>query len=309
MGIDIGGTTVKIGQFDLNGELLYKWEVRTDKVDHGKNIARDIYLSIKERISDISEIQGYGFGVPGPVREDVAKVCVNLGWVNYDLKNAFKAFVENDNIHIGNDANVAALGEAFYGAAKGFSNMAMITLGTGVGGGFVLGGNIFDGASGNAGEIGHLAIPNSYNFQCNCGKKGCLETIASATGIKNIYNELKDKTQEPSILDNYIEPSAKLIVDCAKKGDKLAERIVEEVADAIGYAAHVFGVTTNPSVIVIGGGVSKAGDYLIDKIKKYYDSYIFAPAKNTKILEAKLGNEAGIYGCAKLVMNYDSFVY
>lgn len=301
MGIDIGGTSVKIGQFNIDGKLVHKWEIKTKKEDNGKYIARDIYDSVKEHVDSLDNVIGYGFGVPGPVRHNYIDVCVNLGWKDYDLKAEFSALVNNDHIIIKNDANVATLGESYHGAGQGIDNLAMITLGTGVGGGFVLYNELYDGVNGNAGEIGHLTITSNHHFKCNCGRYNCLETHASATGVKNIYNALKENYTE-SALFNYEEPSAKVIFDCAKANDALALEVVDEVTSSIAYACHVFSVVTNPEVILIGGGLAKAGQYLLEQIRLKYVDIAFAPTKDLRIELATLGNDAGIYGAARMVM-------
>lgn len=303
-GIDIGGTSIKFGLFDLDFKLIDKWETPTDKTDAGVHIIDDIVTAIETRTPKLDEVLGYGFGVPGPVVKHYIPVCVNLGWKDVDLPGLLKERLQNDNIFVGNDANVACLGEAFIGAGHGRKNVAMITLGTGVGTGIVVDGHILEGHNGSAGEIGHLSVAHDYPIVCNCGKTGCLETVASATGIRNIYNRRKGDHIGHSVLFDVPFPSAKDIFDAAKAGDLLALEVVDEAADYIGYACHVIGITTNPSVIVIGGGVSKAGDFLIDRIKSVYRNLAFKASIDTKIVAATLGNDAGIHGAAELVNIY-----
>ena len=289
-GIDVGGTTVKLGLFDLDGILLSKWDINTNKNNKGMYILNDIYKSIIQHVPNLKEVHGYGFGVPGPVVGSTIIKCVNLGWENYDIV-------------VKNDANVAALGETLSGAAKGYKNSAMITLGTGIGGGIVVEGKIVDGAFGAGGEIGHLHVVKENGLLCNCGNYGCLETVASATGIKNVYLELVKNSNIDSLLKNKDHISAKTIIDAAKQGDLLAEEVVESFTYHLGHACSILSIVTNPDIIVIGGGVSKAGTYLLNKIDSYFRKMMFEPVKKTKIVLANLGNDAGIYGAASLVKN------
>ncbi len=302
-GIDIGGTTIKMGLFTQNGELLKKWEIKSDSSEQGKNVIKDIYRSIIKTTPNLDEVLGYGFGVPGPVVRNNVSVVVNLGWKNINLKDELQEKLQNSNIKVANDANVAALGEAAYGAGKGKSEVAMLTLGTGVGGGIVVGGSLVEGFDGAAGEIGHLFVDSKYDFQCNCGNKGCLETVASATGIRNVYYKMKETYNGNSTLYSLQKPSAKAIFDAAKRKDDLALKVVEEATRNIGYACSVLSIMTNPEVIVIGGGVSKAGELLYSGVRKHFKHYSFAAVETTKIVGATLGNDAGIFGAARMVIN------
>jgi glucokinase len=303
-GIDIGGTTVKLGLFDLDGYLLEKWEIPSNKSGDISLFVKDLYHAIKAKTPNLDEVYGYGIGIPGPVVKNYAEVVVNLGWKNVNLKEELTDLLVCDNIRVANDANVAALGEAIFGAGQGKNEVAMITLGTGVGGGLIVDGKILEGRHSAAGEIGHLNVHPEHMFQCNCGNKGCLETVASATGIRNLFHVLKESYKKDSLLKNLKNPSALAIFNAAKQDDELANMVVEKAAKYIGYACSVMSIMTNPEIIVIGGGVSKAGDFLIDKVKKYFEEYHFAPVKQTEIVQAALGNDAGIFGAAKLVMNH-----
>ncbi len=300
-GIDIGGTTIKLGLFDRSLQLLNQWEIHTNVSENGKYIVRDLIETIKMHTPHLADVYGYGIGVPGPVLKNHIQMCVNLGWKDVDLVEQLQGPLQNDHIFVGNDANVAALGEAFLGAAKGRNNVAMLTLGTGVGSGIVVDGKLLEGYNGSAGELGHMTIPQDKPIPCNCGKQGCLETVASATGIKNIYQRMNANFVGHSSLYNIQKVSAKSIFDAAKNGDQLALRVTDEAAYYIGYACHVLSISTNPSVIVIGGGVSKAGDFLIEKVRQQFQRLAIDTVKETQIVQATLGNNAGIYGAAGLV--------
>lgn len=302
-GIDIGGTTIKFGLFDTIGKLLKKWEIRTDSSEDGIHVIEDIHKDILKHTPNLKEVLGYGFGVPGPVVDNHISVVVNLGWKDVDLNTIFSELLNNENIYVGNDANLATLGEAAYGAGRGKKAVAMLTLGTGVGGGIVVDGKLVEGFNGAAGEIGHLNVFPKYNFKCNCGNIGCLETVASATGIRNIYYKMKETYIGDSSLFKLELPSAKAIVDAAKRNDEIAVNVIDEVSKYLGYACSVLSVITNPEVIVLGGGVSKSGEFLFSKVRKHFDIFKFSPVKATKIVGAELGNDAGIYGAARLVIN------
>jgi len=302
-GIDVGGTTVKIGLFNEEGTFLRKWEIFTNKSDSGKHIVTDIYKSIKNQDINLDDVIGYGFGVPGPVVNNKVLQCVNLGWKDYDLKLEFSKLVSNSNIQIQNDANVAALGESFNGASKGKRDTVMITLGTGVGGGIISNTQPIDGAFGGGGEIGHIKVVHEGGRSCNCGNTGCLETIASATGIRKEYETLANERNIKPVTNNKGLVTAKMVFEIAKQGDLLANEVIDKVSYYIAYACHIISVTTNPEVIVIGGGVSKAGLFLLDKVAAHFSKYPFIAAKDTQITLASLGNDAGMYGAASLIVN------
>lgn len=303
VGIDIGGTTVKIGLFQKDGVLVKKYEIETDTSSNGKNILFDIYTSFLDQNINLEEVIGYGFGVPGPVNNNIVTACVNLGWGEYNVQEVFGPMVQNDNIKVNNDANVAALGELFMGAAKGKKDVTMMTLGTGLGGGIISNGKPVEGYVGAGGELGHMVVDLHNGRQCNCGNKGCLETIASATGIQREYLDQREQLQIPSVLDKIKKPSAKQIMDAAKQGDQLCENVINRVAFYLGYACSIISVTVNPETIVIGGGVSKAGRFLLDKVIHEFKEYKFDAVKETEITLATLGNDAGMYGAALLVLN------
>jgi len=305
-GVDIGGTTVKIGLFSTEGELLEKWEITTRTDDGGAYILSDIAASIDNRLTEkgISkdDVKGVGMGVPGPVKEDGTVIkCVNLGW---GIFNAADELSELTGLPVkaGNDANMAALGEYWQGGGKDYDNVVMVTLGTGVGGGIILNGKMLAGVNGAGGEIGHMTIDLNEQDACNCGKKGCLEQYASATGIVRLANRALQATDKPSRLREVKYISAKEIFDAAKNGDDLALDLIEEHGRRLGYALANVACVVDPEVFVIGGGVSKAGDILITTTKKFFQEYAFHACRNTEFKLATLGNDAGMYGGAASVL-------
>ncbi len=305
-GVDIGGTTVKIGLFSTEGELLEKWEITTRTDDGGAYILSDIAASIDNKLTEkgISkdDVKGVGMGVPGPVKEDGTVIkCVNLGW---GIFNAADELSELTGLPVkaGNDANMAALGEYWQGGGKDYDNVVMVTLGTGVGGGIILNGKMLAGVNGAGGEIGHMTIDLNEQDACNCGKKGCLEQYASATGIVRLANRALQATDKPSRLREVKYISAKEIFDAAKNGDDLALDLIEEHGRRLGYALANVACVVDPEVFVIGGGVSKAGDILITTTKKYFQEYAFHACRNTEFQLATLGNDAGMYGGAASVL-------
>ena len=234
LGIDIGGTTVKLGLFNINGELLNKWEIETRKIDNGKYILSDITSSINcildEKNISKDEVVGAGVGVPGPVKEDGTVLgCVNLGWPVFNVAKSLEELLELP-VKVANDANIAALGEMFKGGGKGYENMIMVTLGTGVGGGIIINGKVIAGANGAGGEIGHLGVNPHEKISCNCGKKGCLEQYASATGIVKLAKDILEKETCESKLRNIKEITAKDIFDFAKDNDQLSVKVVDKFA-------------------------------------------------------------------------------
>lgn len=305
-GVDIGGTTVKLGVFSVEGELLDKWEIKTRTEDGGANVLPDIAEALTDKMNSMSiskdEVKGVGMGVPGPVREDgTVDGCVNLGWGVFNAAEALGAKLGLP-VKVGNDANVAALGEYWQGGGKGYKNVIMVTLGTGVGGGVIINGKIIDGTNGAGGEIGHMTIDPDETAVCNCGKKGCLEQYSSATGIVRLANKALAESDEPSALRDIDTVTAKDVFDAAKAGDSLAAKQVDELGKKLGLALANIACVVDPEVFVIGGGVSKAGQIIIDSVKKYYKLYAFRACANAEFALAKLGNDAGIYGGAAAVL-------
>lgn len=305
-GIDIGGTTVKCGLFQVSGEVVDKWEIPTRTENNGVNILPDVAASIaakiQERKLDKEEIAGVGVGVPGPVNEAGEIPCaVNLHWGYVNLVKEL-GDLTGLPVKAGNDANVAALGEMWKGGGAGYQNVIMVTLGTGVGGGIIVGGKIVTGSNGAGGEIGHVHVEDAIEDACNCGNKGCLEQVASATGIVRLAKEALAASDKASILREQ-EVTAKAVFDAVKAEDELAKEVAERFGKYLGKALAVFAGVVDPQVYVIGGGVSKAGTILLDYIQKYYKEYAFSACKNAAFALAKLGNDAGIYGAAKLILS------
>lgn len=306
-GIDVGGTTVKVGFFETSGKILDKWEIKTNTANGGETILPDIAKTVEEKLSkegiSKDDVQGIGIGIPGPiVNESVVTVCVNLGWKNVDVAETLSQLT-GLSVKVGNDANVAALGEMWQGGAKGSSNVVMVTLGTGVGGGIIVDGKIVAGANGAGGEIGHLNVCEDEHEACNCGQHGCLEQYASATGVVRMAKRKLAKISEETSLHKYDDLTAKDVFDEAKAGDKVALEIVDEVCEILGKALGKIACVVNPEVFVIGGGVSKAGQILIDTIRKYYVPNTFSSCQNARFELASLGNDAGMYGCMCLMLD------
>ena len=307
VGVDIGGTTVKIGLFTEEGQVVKKWEIPTRKEEKGKYILSDVAASIKENVAEsgneMEDVVGIGIGVPGPVVEEKKVLeCVNLGWGLTEVAEEMKALTGISNVKVGNDANVAALGEMWKGGGEGYNSIIMVTLGTGVGGGVIINEKILTGSNGAAGEIGHITVNLEETDACNCGKKGCLEQYASATGIVKEAKRALAATDKASVLRKKEHISAKTIFDAAKAGDELASELVESLCKTLGIALSHIAQVVDPQAFVIGGGVSKAGEILTETTEKYYDYYVMNALKGKDFRLAKLGNDAGIYGSAKLIL-------
>lgn len=306
-GVDIGGTTVKIGLFTVEGNLVDKWEITTRTDDGGKYILGDIAESIEdkmtERLIDKVDVAGIGMGVPGPVKEDGTVLrCVNLGWGIFNVADELNSIIGLP-VKAGNDANMAALGEMWQGGGKGYKDIVMVTLGTGVGGGIILGGKMLSGVNGAGGEIGHIQVNTEETETCGCGRKGCLEQYTSATGIVRSANIALNKSDKPSSLRSVQYVSAKEVFDAAKKGDELASQLVENHGKCLGKALAQIACVVDPEVFVIGGGVSKAGDIITKTTEKYFQESAFHACKKTKFTLATLGNDAGMYGGACAILN------
>lgn len=307
-GVDLGGTTVKIGLFDNTGTLLDKWEIPTRTEGSGKYILTDIALSMDQALDrhgiDRKDLVGAGIGVPGAVLEErFVKPCVNLNnWGGFDVAERFSALC-GCPVKVLNDANAAALGELWQGGGKGSSNMVLVTLGTGVGGGVIVDGKLITGIHGSGGEIGHITLHPEETEPCGCGKYGCLEQYASATGIVRQAKKLLVEYDIPSSLRDFDPLTAKDVLDCAKAGDELAVRVAEIFAQTLGQALVAVSCSCDPEVFVLGGGVSKAGNYIVDLVQKHFVRFAFPATEPTRFGLAVLGNDAGIYGAAKLALD------
>lgn len=305
-GIDVGGTTVKCGLFKTDGTLVEKWEIPTRTENSGSEIVPDVAKTIEAKLAEKNiskeEVDGIGIGVPGPVNaEGDVIAAVNLFWGYKKLSKELNELT-GLNVKVGNDANVAALGEAWKGAAAGAKNVILVTLGTGVGGGIIVDGKVVAGHHGAGGEIGHANVMHDETETCNCGNKGCLEQYTSATGIVRLAKQELASSEEPSVLREEKELSAKAVLDGYKSGDALSVRVMDKVGEILGGALAMFTAVVDPETIVIGGGVSKAGQPLVDCIASHYKKYAFSACKETPIVIASLGNDAGIYGAAKMVL-------
>ncbi|MBP3458594.1 MAG: ROK family glucokinase [Lachnospiraceae bacterium] len=305
-GVDVGGTTIKMGLFDMEGNVLDKWEIKTRTENGGVNVLPDIAHAVKDKMAERSiekaDVAGVGIGVPGPVdAKGVVHKCVNLGWgvlnINEELGKLLDIPVKG-----GNDANVAALGEMWKGGGQGFDSIVVVTLGTGVGGGIIMDGEILTGAKGAAGEIGHIHVEDAETEVCGCGNTGCLEQYASATGVVRLANRTLAKNTKPTCLKAG-EVSAKDVWDAVKAGDEVAIEIAEQFGEYLGKGLAGVACVVNPEAFVIGGGVSKAGEVLLDYIRKNYTPYVFHASRDVQFTLATLGNDAGIYGAAKLVLD------
>ncbi|MCQ2508199.1 MAG: ROK family glucokinase [Dorea sp.] len=305
-GVDLGGTTVKMGLFSSEGEILEKWEIPTRREEHGAYILPDIAASIHEKCSlknlGKEEIIGVGIGVPAPVdQRGIVKGTVNLGWGYKNVKEELEELT-GLRVKVGNDANMAALGEMWLGAGKGEPNLIMLTLGTGVGGGILVDGVPLVGTHGAGGEVGHMKVNLDEKRVCGCGKRGCLEQYASATGIAYLAEKRLAENDDPTPLRDFDKVTAKEVFDCLKAGDSVAEDVVETFGRYLGMGIANIAAVCDPTVAIIGGGVSKAGPILLDYVKKYYQEYVFFADKDLQFVLAELGNDAGICGAAKLVL-------
>ncbi|MCO7176512.1 ROK family glucokinase [Sporolactobacillus kofuensis] len=310
IGVDVGGTTIKMAFIDDEGKMLDKWAIATNTIDNGKHIADDISSSILKKMKqlslDPSTVRGVGLGAPGFINMDTGFIyqAVNIGWKNYALKDALEQSIGLPVV-IDNDANIAALGEMWLGAGQGAKNLICVTLGTGVGGGIICDGEILHGVSGMAGEIGHITVMPKDGAPCNCGKSGCLETVSSATGIRRMALDALDYNDSESILRDLFEEkgdiSAEDVFNCAAKKDPLSSTVAEKAAYYLGFALGALAVTINPEKIVIGGGVSHAGETLITPLTKYFKRFALPRVFDACTIDiATLGNNAGVIGAAWL---------
>ncbi len=306
-GVDIGGTTVKLGFFDVDGNLLEKWEIPTVTENDGAAILPDVAESIlgkmRERGVDAEDVAGVGVGAPGAIDSEGLLVggAVNLGWGVFNVARVLSGYLGLP-VKAANDANVAAFGEMWQGGGRGYSNLVAVTLGTGVGGGIIVNGKILTGATGAGGEIGHMHVEDTEQELCNCGHRGCLEQYGSATGVVRLARRHLERSSRESVL-RHGALTAKAVFDALKEGDPLAEEIVKQFGEYLGKGLSLVAAVVNPEIFVIGGGVSRAGEILLAYIEPAFQKYVFGPCKNVRFALATLGNDAGIYGAAGLVLN------
>ncbi len=306
-GVDLGGTTVKIACFDEAGMMISKWEIPTVVANEGRQILPDIAASISQYIEmnhiDRNAILGVGIGVPGPVDgRGIVNKCVNLGWGKFSIVDTLSALV-GFPVKAGNDANVAALGEYWKGGGQGCENMILVTLGTGVGGGIIIDGHILNGTHGSGAEIGHLVLNRDETEYCGCGKRGCVEQYCSATGLVRLAKMELNNFNDQTKLRQHDPLTCKDIFDCGKAGDTLANRVLDKYYAYLGEALANLCNVIDPDVIVLGGGVSKAGQVLLDGVRPYFDRCVFHAARDVQFALASLGNDAGAYGAFKLALD------
>jgi len=304
-GVDIGGTTVKMGLLDNEGNCIDKWEIVTRKDNGGAEILPDVAASINAKLAekniDKADVIGVGVGIPGPVdSKGIVHNAVNLGWGTFDV-DAKLAELTGLKAKAGNDANVAALGEMWKGGGQGYTDQVMVTLGTGVGGGIIIGSQLIAGSTGAGGEIGHIHVKDGEEKACGCGGHGCLEQYTSATGISRTAKEMFATWEGKTVLTE-ADLSAKAVFDGVKAGDELCIKVAEAFGDTLGKGLAMIAAVVNPEAFVIGGGVSKAGEILLSFVEPSFKKYVFPGAANAKMVFATLGNDAGMYGAARLVL-------
>ncbi|HFI2432465.1 TPA: ROK family glucokinase [Streptococcus suis] len=313
IGIDLGGTSVKLAILTTDGEIQEKWSIKTNILDEGSHIVPDIIDSIKHRFETHGltkdDFLGVGMGSPGVVDSEAGTVigAYNLNWKTLQMvKEQFESALGLP-FFIDNDANVAALGEQWVGAGNNNPNVVFMTLGTGVGGGVIAAGNLIRGVKGAGGELGHITVDFDEPFACTCGKKGCLETVASATGIVNLSRRYADQyagdAKLKQMIDDGQDVTAKDVFDLAKEGDDLALIVYRHFSEYLGVACANIAAVLNPAYIVLGGGVSAAGEFLLDGVRKVFAENSFPQIKeSTQIVLATRGNDAGVLGAASLVL-------
>jgi len=306
-GVDVGGMSIKLGLFQKNGELVEKFSIETDIGDEGRRIlpavAQGIFEKLGSRGLSINDVSGVGVGVPSPVTDDgVALFGTNINWRDpIPVKEILHELLDVP-VYVTNDANLAALGELWQGGASGKKSMILLTLGTGVGGGIVIDEKVINGANGTSGEVGHFLVVSENGAPCGCGRIGCLETVASATGILRLAKEQLATFEGESILKNIEDMGVKDVFDAALTGDVFSVDLVDQVGHYLGLTCVNLALTVNPEVFILGGGVSQAGDVLLEAVRKHYKIHAFSSVKDTPFKLAILGNDAGIVGGAYLAM-------
>lgn len=305
-GVDVGGTTVKLGLFDREGNVLDKWDIPTVTDNNGTailpDVAKSILAKMKEKNIREDELEGIGIGVPGGVNAEgtLTGGAVNIGWDPFNIPEAMRAYI-NVPVKAANDANCAAVGELWKGSGKGYNNMVAVTLGTGVGGGIVVEGKLLEGYNGGGGEIGHVHVEDNETEICGCGNKGCMEQYSSATGIVRLAKRRLAEDDKPSVLRGS-ELSAKTVFDAMKTGDEVSIEIVKRFGTYLGKGLASVANVVNPEVFVICGGVSKAGEILLTFVEPVFLQYVFPTCRGARFVLASLGNDAGIYGAAGLIL-------
>lgn len=304
-GVDLGGTTVKLAYFDEAGTMLHKWEIPTNTAEEGKYILPDIAAAVLKYMEENNisreDILGVGIGVPGAVNnKGIVAGCDNLGWGHFSVKDALEPLL-GMRVVAGNDATVAALGECWKGGGQGYKSMVLVTLGTGVGGGIIIDGKPVHGSTGAGGEIGHMVLNRNETAKCGCGKSGCVEQYCSATGIARLTRLALAESDAPSPLRSVARIMAKDVFDAANGGDKLAQDVLEQVYAYMGEFVANICCVVNPEVVVFGGGVSRAGQPLLDGVKRHFAKWGYHACQDTEFRLATLGNDAGAYGAFKLV--------
>lgn len=306
-GVDIGGTTIKMGLFETNGKLLEMWEIPTRTEADGKFILNDIAQAVDDKLKEkkIStlDVEGIGLGVPGPVGPDgTVFKCVNLGWDVFNVEHRLSVLT-GLRVKAGNDANVAALGEMWQGGGAGYQNIVMVTLGTGVGGGIIIDGHILPGINGAAGEIGHLPVEDNQPETCTCGNQGCLEQYSSATAVaRSVQRYLDEHPEAETSLRSVQNIEAKDVFDAAKQDDKVALELTERACAYLGKGLAMIACVVNPEAFVIGGGMARAGEILMESVRRNFKQKAFHASRETEFKEAKLGNNAGIYGGVRMLL-------
>ena len=305
-GVDIGGTFVKLGLFTAEGELLDKWQILTRREDESSHVLPDIAAALEAKLEEKgiakADVAGIGFGTPGPVTEDGVAVCpANLDWVN---KPVAKELTELTGLPArgGNDVNVAGLGEMWRGGAKGYKNVVVVPIGTGVGAAIICNGKIITGARGAAGEVGHIHVDDEIQEPCGCKAVGCVEQFSSATGLVRMAKKAITESDRATTLRDLEEVTAKDVIDAAKAGDAVADEIFDKFCDYLGYSLAATAAVIDPEIFIIGGGVSKAGQVLVDRVQGYFKKYAWPGIRGIKFALAELGNDAGIYGAASMMV-------
>lgn len=309
IGVDIGGTAVKLGLFQTDGTLLDKWQIPTRREEDGAYILPDVIDAIGGKLKETAipweELEGAGICVPGPVTEDGTVLrCINLGWGVFNVPERMRELEPRlQKVRVSNDGNAAALGELWKGSARGRRSACLVVLGTGIGGGIVLDGKIVTGNRGGAGEIGHLCVDPNEQEPCGCGAYGCLEQYCSASGlVRRAKRALRQPQAVETILKDGETLTAKRVCDAAKAGDALALSLLEQLGLQLGWALTSVAGCLDPEVFLIGGGLSNAGEILLKEIETGYRRAAFHVFRDTEFLLAKLGNDAGIYGCVKMIL-------